>query len=334
MQLDAILEVAIGLVFVWLVISLATLEIQNRIGTWLSWRADHLERSILSMLKDPGLVEKFYEHPLIMEFMPKDEKGNLLKDKKGRNKRPESIPTQKFAIAACEVMMNAGRGEDRITPGSMTMGEITASTKALMEKNPNLGQINQYLLPNMERAADDVENVMAQYRKNTEDWFNDVMKQASGLYKLHAQKMALWIGLVVALIINIDTIQIAQKLWQEPTLRAALAAQAQIEVQQENPSDAAALVQKVNFPIGWTTTPLTGKSCGGVSIIDSQLVIRSAGECRAVTGLPAFNNLWGWIVKITGYVLSAAAAAQGAPFWFDILRKLVGIKPQSASSEK
>jgi hypothetical protein len=334
MQLDAILEVAIGLVFVWLVISVATLEIQNRVGAWLNWRANHLEQSILNMLKDPALVEKFYEHPLVMEFMPKDAKGNPLKDKKGRNRRPQSIPAKKFAVAACEVIMNAGRGEARTPPDSMTMEDLTAGVKGLMEKNPNLGRINQYLLPGMERAAAGMEGMMEHYRKNTEDWFNDVMLQASLQYKLHAQKMAFGIGLVAALVLNIDTIQVAQKLWQEPILRAALAAQAQAAAQDESPSSAAAFAGEIDFPLGWTTTPLEGKSCGGIGVIDWQLAIRSAGTCHAVTGLPAFNNLWGWIVKITGYLLSAAAAAQGAPFWFDVLRKLVGIKPQPASSEK
>jgi hypothetical protein len=333
MQLDAILEVAIGLVFVWLVISVATIEIQNRVGTWLNWRADHLERAIRNMLKDPALVEEFYAHPLIMEFMPKDENGNPLKDKKGRNRRPESIPSEKFAIAACEVMMNAGKDEDKVMPGEMTMAKIKSGMKALAEKNPNLAQLNRYLLPGIDRVADDFESMMEKYRKNTEDWFNNVMTQASGMYKRHAQKMAFWIGLFAALILNIDTIQVAQKLWQEPTMRAALVAQAQTEVQQDQPSNALTLAQNLSFPIGWSTAPLETSSCRAMDIIDSQIVFRSAGQCRAVTGLPAFNNFWGWIVKIFGYVLSAAAAAQGAPFWFDILRKLVGIKPQQPETK-
>ena len=85
MQLDAILEVAIGLVFVWLVISVATMEGQNRIGNLLNWRADYLERSIFSMLKDKTLVEKFYNHPLILELAKKDKEGKVVTDKKERS---------------------------------------------------------------------------------------------------------------------------------------------------------------------------------------------------------------------------------------------------------
>jgi hypothetical protein len=45
------------------------------------------------------------------------------------------------------------------------------------------------------------------------------------------------------------------------------------------------------------------------------------------------NNGWGMLVKLFGYLLSGAAAAQGAPFWFDVLRKMVGSKPQPSGSK-
>ena len=92
MQLDAILEVAIGLVFVWLVISVATMEGQNRIGNLLNWRADYLERSIFSMLKNKTLVEKFYTHPLILELAKKIRKAKLSQIKKARSNVLTTFP--------------------------------------------------------------------------------------------------------------------------------------------------------------------------------------------------------------------------------------------------
>jgi hypothetical protein len=140
MQLDAILEVAIGLIFVWLVISVATMETQNRISTLLNWRADYLERSILSMLKESELVEKFYNHPLIMELSLKDKNGNHLKDKKGKIYRPEYIPNTRFATAALEVIMNAGREGDQVPVETMSIREMAESMKNLANTNPNLAR--------------------------------------------------------------------------------------------------------------------------------------------------------------------------------------------------
>jgi hypothetical protein len=336
MQLDAILEVAIGLVFVWLVISVATLEIQNRISILLDWRADQLEKSILSMLKDETLVEKFYAHPLVIELSPKDSNGNLLRNKQGAIKRPGYIPNAAFATVACEVIMNAGKEGEDIPLDMMSLSEMSASMKALAEKNPNLERVNHYLLPKMEKAVDDMDSKLAEYRKNTEGWFNDVMLQTSNWYKLRSQWIAFWIGLSIAVFMNIDTINVAQKLWQEPTARAVIVAQAQVEAQGNEPGESVsfATARSLNFPAGWTTTSLDTKSCRVIDVIDYQVVIHSAGECLAVTSLPVLNNGWGILVKLFGYLLSAAAAAQGAPFWFDILRKLVGVKPQTQTETK
>ena len=331
MQLDAILEVAIGLVFVWLVISIATMEIQNRISLFLGWRAKQLEDSILSMLKDKVLVNKFYDHPLVTELAQKDKNGRSIKDKKGVIRRPEYIPNAVFATVACEVIMNAGKDGEDIPLDTMSVSQMKASMKVLAEKNPDLQRINHYLLPKMEKASGNIEVKLEQYHKNTETWFGDVMLQTSAWYKIRAQWMAFWIGLVIAVLINIDTIHIAQKLWQEPTARSVIVAQAQMEAQNAPTSDTISfdVAKNLNFPVGWTTTSLQTKSCGLFNIVDYQLVVRSAGDCLAVTSLPAINNGWGILVKLLGYLLSAAAAAQGAPFWFDVLRKLAGVRPKT-----
>lgn len=334
MQLDAILEVAVGLVFVWLVISVATMELQNRISAALNWRGDYLQRSILSMLKDKALMEKFYQHPLILELSLKDKNGNFLRDRSGQIRRPEFIPNLTFANVAMEVIMNAGKEGADVPIDTMSIDEMKASMKALGEKNPPLAKMTHYLFPNLEKTVDNIELKMAEYRKNTENWFNDVMSQTSNWYKIRAQWVAFWIGIVFAIVLNIDTLQVAQKLWQEPTVRAVLVAQAQAEAQNDQPtSNGLATARNLNIPLGWTTTSLTTKSCKGVSLINYQLVIHSGGECLAVTSLPSLNNGWGLVVKLFGYLLSGAAAAQGAPFWFDVLRKLVGVKHQPAESK-
>jgi hypothetical protein len=42
---------------------------------------------------------------------------------------------------------------------------------------------------------------------------------------------------------------------------------------------------------------------------------------------------YGWLVKFGGLIITAAAAAQGAPFWFDLMRKLLGRSPSSESED-
>ncbi|HLA06315.1 MAG TPA: hypothetical protein VJ022_02650 [Anaerolineales bacterium] len=303
---------------------MGTLEIQNRISIRFNWRADLLEKTILDMLKDRQMLESFYNHPLIQQLAPKDKRNNF--------KRPDYIPNPVFATVAFEVIMNAGRSGDTIPVNSMSIEEMLASIKKLRETNPSLARTFQHIVPNIEKEVEDFENKVTGFRLNVEGWFNNVMGQASTIYKQRAQVVAFFVGLGFAVFLNIDSIYIAQKLWQDPTARALLVTQAQAQSTLGLPSsDILAKAETLNFPIGWTTTPAKNQSCYFIDVEEYQLVIRSAGQCRVLTSLPALNNGWGLIVKLFGYILSGAAAAQGAPFWFDILRKAVGIRPQSAA---
>ena len=74
MTIPLVLEVAIGLVFIYLTLSLLASEIQEIIGTLLQWRAEHLKRSIEVMLAGndsesraaaQAFADRLYERPLI-----------------------------------------------------------------------------------------------------------------------------------------------------------------------------------------------------------------------------------------------------------------------------
>ena len=51
--------------------------------------------------------------------------------------------------------------------------------------------------------------------------------------------------------------------------------------------------------------------------------------CQQISNLP--NSAGSFALKALGIILSAGAAAQGAPFWFDILKKLVNIRGSGAN---
>ncbi|GAB4367061.1 MAG: hypothetical protein Kow00121_05040 [Elainellaceae cyanobacterium] len=73
MNLPLIIDIAIGLVFIYLILSLLTSEIQEIIATLLQWRAEHLKKSIENLLtgdnrEDPlyqKFVDDFYNSPRI-----------------------------------------------------------------------------------------------------------------------------------------------------------------------------------------------------------------------------------------------------------------------------
>jgi len=323
MQLDALLEVAIGLVFMWLVLSVATVHTQESIGNLLNWRANFLEQSITNMLKNPALVEQLYKEPLIEAL------GEM--DRKGRIKKPINIPNATFAAALLEVILNAGRDENAPAT-AMTLGQIRAGVQRLKAQSPELARVLERVLPGLENETLELKDTLAKYQKNIASWFDTVMNQASGWYKARAQTVAFFLGLALAVIFHIDTLHITHQLWREPTLRAVIVAQAQNRSQtgQQEITNISESFESLAIPVGWSTVPVEdATACAWPPKAVNRPAYRSVGECRELSNLPAWGDVWGWIVKFFGLVVSGFAAMQGAPFWFDILRKLVGFREKT-----
>ena len=52
--------------------------------------------------------------------------------------------------------------------------------------------------------------------------------------------------------------------------------------------------------------------------------------CNGIKNLP--NDLNGFLLKILGLLFTGLAAAQGAPFWFDILKKIINVRGTGTDS--
>lgn len=79
MNIPAIVDVVIGLVFIYLILSLLASEIQELISTVLQWRAQHLRQSIINLLAGDTITDQnleaakrltkdLYNHPLLNDI--------------------------------------------------------------------------------------------------------------------------------------------------------------------------------------------------------------------------------------------------------------------------
>ena len=291
MQLDAILEVAIGLIFIWLILSIVTMQIQDIISNLLNRRAKLLEKSMLEMCKSSQMVDEIYKHPLVDAICKHDKKGKLVK--------PANIPNSVFAAAAMEVFMNAGSLENMTPVTSMSLTQMHKGMDDLEKLHPALGRTVNRLMPGLdfEKGTHLAKEQITLYRTNMEDWFENVMARATIEYKNQAFIWAFIIGVIIAFAFNVDTIYISNQLWREPTLRQALVVEAQSSASQSPITNS---INALTIPIGWTNYPAT---------------------------------LSDWPLKILGIAMSGVAAMQGAPFWFDGLKKLLDLR-ESISSQK
>ena len=231
----------------------------------------------------------------------------------------------------------APRGDDALT-------NLRRGVAALSVISPEVNQTLNALLLNIEEYVGQQESKLARARQNVEKWFDDSMDRVSGVFKRYSQWLALLIGLFLALALNIDSIDLTLYLWREPTVRQALAQNAaNFELSQEelqaNPQEALQDFRNqfvgLSLPIGWGITrvpsaALSDTNCQlfpgegqafGIPVIGSNLCITP----------PNSNNQANLAIKLLGIMLTALAARQGAPFWFDILKRAVNLRGTGAN---
>jgi hypothetical protein len=296
MDLTVLIEVAIGIMFVWILLALITSQIQDWVSQALSWKANMLEESIQGLLGDDAeLRKKFYEHPLIQSLHTN-----------GGSRKPAGIPADKFALVLFDVFMRAGSEESLFAKSEPTFEKLHKSITGLRESsNPKRAEVARSLdtlLMGLEDQFRRSNAGIAEARKRVEDWFDNAMDRLSGSYVRRMQIISIFTGLLVAVILNADTVAIVNKLWKDPLTRQAVADQAKaFELPSQNqgtpptPGDVAAYVDQLQgfpIPLGWTAENLPKTPAD-------------------------------WPSKVIGILLSGIAAAQGAPFWFDIIRKLI-----------
>ncbi len=76
-------------------------------------------------------------------------------------------------------------------------------------------------------------------------------------------------------------------------------------------SDALANLRNLGVPVGWSRANKTALN---------------------PRGIPA--SVPGWLLKILGLLLTAAAISLGAPFWFDMLNQFVVVRSTVKPTEK
>jgi len=224
--------------------------------------------------------------------------------------------------------------------------QIITGVMQLTKSHPELSQLITSLFANLDAKLAKEDTRLAAARKNIEDWFNDAMDRAGGWYKRHTQVWLAVVGFALALLLNVDTLTIANALWQDPTLRQSVVEQAQNyqltsaidRSPLTTPDEAAQSIRDLNaklakdlrLPIGWHTEIYVLQPGEFCTIIPNNKshniwgIPRGNGCVQIQDALPNTTN--GLFLKFLGLIITAVAVTQGAPFWFDTLQKLVNIR--------
>lgn len=261
---SAIVDVVIGMIFVYLLLSLMCSAANELIELWLKNRATDLERGLRELLNDPtgtGLVQKVYNHPLIsglFEGAYNPEKQGKLRRALGRVKLPSYIPAQTFALAILDIVIpsttpgTAGSSPPSSPPASPpASASLGSSKKALADLRSNISTLNnkdveRALLALIDAAESEVTALgsgLVRARENVEQWFDASMDRVSGWYKRRAHIFILIIAFFVTIGVNADSVLIAKRLSADQSLRDSLVSAAQDYARVNANSGAAAQTQ-------------------------------------------------------------------------------------------
>ena len=432
MYLQDILEVVAGLVFVWLVLSIGTMQIQEWLASFAGLRGNELYKAIKKILGNDDLADIFYDHPIL----------NALSDfQNDKKRRPSYISANNFAqtlisiilssstesllillrlydlrrnlwkIKSKEIRQNAYEQLDRLfeiarlsisaetgkpfgnlilvtlekelTDFGAQFNEIETDVKimlnwvrlrkdqidqlaakshttqnepsdyksfltgiiALSVISPTLNLALNSLLVGMSETTQEGEGFLQASQTRIETWFNESMDRLSGWYKRKTQFTTFVIGLVIALLLNIDSIQVSNYLWREPTLRQVIVAQINDHAAEVVETDTSSLngiieflqqeLMGLNFPVGWSfieSPPY--KNCRFVPSPNDSFGMLWQGKCIRPANSKATTNGWLWaFTKLSGILISGFAASHGSSFWFDILIKIINVRTAGAKPQ-
>ncbi len=399
---SAIIQVAIGLIFVFSLLAILVTQINTIITSIFNMRAKELKSGLQDLITDKQLQARLLAHPLIRMVRVSVPSGVKMTVEaaeaiaSSQETRVNYIPPKEFVEALiAELISDAEKGlygelqqaihalpssteksqlrelltnldkrysEETLREIHMVANQIsdtghreqlllgiqaieTRIQKAGLKSDqlvPLLEGINQISDPNLRSAlktilkrVDDLAEAQAQLV----DWFDDGMNRVSETYKSRLRFYSVLAAFVLAVVLNVDTFFLGRTLWEDPILRGAVVDAAlefdQSQVEDTSPTNPKTLrrqaeetqetiqnLLELQLPIGWQFTPVDQQ------MIDTSLRLGLPDPTDNPRNfwnfIPGNSDNWGslWIKKLIGLVVTTIAAAQGAPFWFDLLNNI------------
>ena len=311
MSMGTALDVALGLVLTYLLLGMLASSCQELFVGAVKLRNKKLFETLDRLLHD-GLPAG------AAEALSARVKAHALVRPLGAAEKPSYLPAKNFTLALM----------DCLADGSQI--PIFSQVENGVAKLPS-SPVKESLVNLLRRASGDLDALEG----HIQTWFDDAMDRASGEYKRFSQYFLLAFGFSVALILNIDTIHIATTLWTQPPSARAAIVQAAAAVSTKLPQDASAAdaknlrdgtadalqqLQALPIPIGWVDVAKDSATTNPLTILG-----------HAVFGDGA-HGIW----RVLGWILTAFGVALGAPFWFNALQQLMGLRasgPKPARSD-
>ncbi len=370
---STVLDVVIGLLLVYLLLSVAVSAF-NEVAEGLLRRRSKYLRATIERVAGTDLADEIYQTSWVQSL---SDYTHSLRTQRLRNlavtggkkpfgnKYPSYIPSEIFVEALREVLGNLTKQTEHALDELQADGDLDEIIELLPPRVQAMLPATQLTATQLrseiervhQQAADDIIALFPQSALEDLDgeavklrqWFEHTMDRMSGWYSRQTKWLLFVWGVLFALVLNVDTFNVAGTLWTDDVTRAAAVSAAEAVVEGGDETDCVPAdddpfscvdqaVAKVNeaedlgIPMGWPDWPwnwdnqtvdVDGQTIDGQTIGDDSRIPQDAGA---------------WVFRLFGIAVTGAAIAMGAPFWFDLLNKFVnfrasGPKPKRTVSE-
>jgi hypothetical protein len=233
------------------------------------------------------------------------------------------IPAQQFAAAVIELALASGKTVDEL------LGELKDTRSPLYAPFHGLWVT----------AEAEVER----FRAGVERWFDGEMQRLSRLYRRSARWVVTVLAALVALLVGLDALAYGQSLLSDQAYRTQVVA-----VAGGNPDKLVNLQETCQALAGrqgeQPPPPDPYRCIAGVLASPALAQVLGGSLVRvdlAATGSPRFGwNGGAWLDNLRspghwpGLLLTVVALMFGAPFWWDVLRRLTGVRSSASISSR
>ena len=327
-----ILDLVVGVIFIFFLLSIICSSIVEMILTARRIRAEVLEKWLVTIFdtevinaknKKVLLGQEIMDHCALTALSPK-------------HKAPTYIDAKNFVSAALDKITAYSKV---VNPKSMDeIIQSLESTTAISDelKRAFLSYANE-AKDTFEALSVKTTGAIEMFKKKVENWYDSNMQRISGTMKVkYTRRFTFISAVVITLLLNADTVEISKYLYNNPDARAKIVAKAyetstdetmkedmnrirqratasddtmKLTIDQLNDSlkakmdaiNQANAALKESIPLGWTKSEFTVQS--------------------DVPDWVAFV-----ITKLVGMAVTVIAIMMGAPFWFDVLNKISNLR--------
>jgi hypothetical protein len=326
------LDVAIGVVFLYLLLTLVASVVVELLSTLRNWRGQMLYGAIEEMLSQNSVLcaQSLYLGPFIRTLARNSESRSFIDvyewkgwRRKDQSILPSYIPSSTFSTAIIYELIAQASKQQLEEAKELSNAANRRAQPCEICPEATVELLNLYLQRSGARdplfavieATLAIQGPSIQaVRLAIERWFNEYMDRVSGWYKRRTQACLLILGLLVAFAANINTIAVANWLWTGDAARQAIVTAA-ADVAKAN------IIKTPNGDVDYSKLP--GQIVSAETATVALQYPLGWSQERSWHWLTESLN---WVSYLFGCLITAIAISMGSTFWFDALGQLLKMR--------